>query len=260
MIGITRFARFAGLAGLPALLPAFAKAAWISLTPEFNPFKYNSFPVNGARQSHRLTSVLQQQVARLSAQGLLAGAPPILTFQSVIDTTTSTSAVVSALYAHLPPNGSELVLFDVNRSVKFGPLLRAAADTKLESILPQGPKPYRIEIVTNADPGSTDTVLRTIEPGGAEHTRRLDLAYPAQVYSLSHVAVPFPVSDSLYGLSPDPSEDFGLHLGTLAPRGERFALIASLDQLLRLASNPFFPFLVERIDAGIASDLGASAR
>src|SRR5215471_11805589 len=51
MIGITRFARFAGLAGLPAVLPPFAKAAWLSVVPEFNPFKYNSFPVNGARES-----------------------------------------------------------------------------------------------------------------------------------------------------------------------------------------------------------------
>jgi alpha-beta hydrolase superfamily lysophospholipase len=55
MVGITRFARFAGLAGLPAILLAFAKAAWLGIVPEFNPFKYNSFPVNGARQSHRLT-------------------------------------------------------------------------------------------------------------------------------------------------------------------------------------------------------------
>jgi alpha-beta hydrolase superfamily lysophospholipase len=49
MIGITAFARFAGLAGLPAFLPHFAKASWLSILPEFNPFKYNSFPVNGAR-------------------------------------------------------------------------------------------------------------------------------------------------------------------------------------------------------------------
>ena len=54
MIGITAFARFAGLAGLPAILPAFAKAAWLGMLPEFNPFKYNSFPINGARQSHRV--------------------------------------------------------------------------------------------------------------------------------------------------------------------------------------------------------------
>src|SRR5512137_1857298 len=50
MIGITSFARFAGLAGLPAALPRFAKAAWLANLPEFNPFKYNSFPVNGATQ------------------------------------------------------------------------------------------------------------------------------------------------------------------------------------------------------------------
>src|ERR1700730_12445481 len=47
MIGITRLARIAGFAALPAMLPAFAKAAWLSVTPEFSPFKYNSFPVNG---------------------------------------------------------------------------------------------------------------------------------------------------------------------------------------------------------------------
>jgi hypothetical protein len=48
---LTRFARFAGLAALPSILPAFAKSAWLAILPEFNPFKYNSFPVNVARQS-----------------------------------------------------------------------------------------------------------------------------------------------------------------------------------------------------------------
>ena len=51
MIGVTRFARFAGLAGIPAYFPAFAQAAWLGVVPEFNPFKYNSFPVIGARQT-----------------------------------------------------------------------------------------------------------------------------------------------------------------------------------------------------------------
>jgi alpha-beta hydrolase superfamily lysophospholipase len=261
MIGITRFARFAGLAGLPALLPAFAKAAWISLGPEFNPFKYNSFPVNGALQSHRLTDALQRQITRLDARALLAGLPPILTFQSVIDTTTSTSAVLSALYAHLPPNGSELVLFDVNRTIKFGPLLRPSADTALARILPEGPRPYRTTLVTNADEEGADAVARSIEAGGAgESTRKLGLPYPAQIYSLSHVALPFPLSDPLYGLAPDPGEDYGLHLGTLAPRGERFVLITSLDQLLRLTSNPFFPYLLDRIEEGIDDRSAAAGR
>ncbi len=65
MVGITSFARFAGLAALPAYFPAFAKAAWLGIVPEFNPFKYNSFPVNGATQTHRLTRVLQERIAAI---------------------------------------------------------------------------------------------------------------------------------------------------------------------------------------------------
>ena len=43
-----------------------------------------------------------------------------------------------------------------------------------------------------------------------------------------------------YGADPDPSEDFGIRLGTIAARGEVGALIVSLDTLLRMSSNPFF--------------------
>ena len=139
MIGITRFARFAGLAGLPAVLPAFANAAWLSVVPEFNPFKYNSFPVNGARQSYRLTDALQSQIQRLARAGQLGSLPPVLTFQSVIDFTVSTRAIISSLYAYLPANGSELVLFDLNRSTKFGPLLRTGSDTVVARLLPEPP-------------------------------------------------------------------------------------------------------------------------
>ena len=70
------------------------------------------------------------------ATGRLAELPPILTFQSVVDFTVSTRAIVDALYVHLPANGSELVLFDLNRSAKFGPLLRSGADTALAGLLP----------------------------------------------------------------------------------------------------------------------------
>jgi alpha-beta hydrolase superfamily lysophospholipase len=97
MVGITCFARFAGLAGLPAILTAFAKAVWLGIVPEFNPFKYNSFPVNGARQSYRLTQALQERIARYAREDKLGQLPPILTFQSLIDFTVSTRAIISAL-------------------------------------------------------------------------------------------------------------------------------------------------------------------
>ena len=252
MVGITSFARFAGLAALPAYLPTFAKAAWLSVVPEFNPFKYNSFPVSGATQTYQLTRVLQERIARYGREGKLKDLPPILTFQSAPDFTVSTEAILSALYAHLPANGSELVLFDVNRSVKFGPLLRPNADVAISSILPSGPQNYRTVIITNRDDMHGDMIERVIEAGGtSEQTRALGLSYPDGLFSLSHVAIPFPMSDALYGMTPDKSEDFGLSLGTLAPRGERNVLVASLDALLRASSNPFFPYLLQRIADGM---------
>lgn len=255
MVGVTAFARFAGLAGLPAIFPAFAKASWLSVLPEFNPFKYNSFPINGARQSHLLTAALQQKIAARASDNRLAELPPIITFQSVMDFTVSTRAIVTALYAHLPSNGSELVLFDVNRNTKFGPLLSSASDTMLARILPDPPRRFRTTIITNASPDSPDVVERVMEAGAAtESVRDLELSYPIDVYSLSHVAIPFPTNDSLYGLHPDPADDFGINLGALAARGERGALIVSMDSLLRMSSNPFFPYLIGRIEEKLMSD------
>src|SRR5262245_28712946 len=192
MIGITSFARFAGLAALPALLPAFAKAAWLAIVPEFNPFKYNSFPVNGARQSHRSTVALQERIAQAAREGRLARLPPILTFQSVVDFTVSTPAVISRLYALLPANGSELVLFDINRAAIVSPLLRNTAETALPRIRPEPPRNCRVAVITNAAADTYKVLERTTEAGDVrEKSLPLGLAIPAGIFSLSHVALPF---------------------------------------------------------------------
>jgi hypothetical protein len=136
--------------------------------------------------------------------------------------------------------------------VKFGPLLRRSADTALSRLLPAGARAYRTTIISNADDHTAEAVERMTEAGEtAEHTRSLGLTYPEGLYSLSHVALPFPMTDSLYGLKPDPADEFGINLGALAPRGERNVLIASLDALLRVASNPFFPYMLGRIEEGM---------
>ena len=68
-----------------------------------------------------------------------------------MDFTVSTRAIVTALYARLPANGSELVLFDLNRSIKFGPLLRSGSDLRPERVLPPPPRRFRTTVMTNAD-------------------------------------------------------------------------------------------------------------
>ena len=72
----------------------------------------------------------------------------------------------------------------------------------------------------------------------------LDLAWPPGVYSLSHVALPFPPDDMLYGAGPFDDEE--LHLGNLALYGERGLLRISPSDILRLRWNPFHDYLERR--------------
>lgn len=246
MIGITPFARFAGLAALPAYLPGFAAAKWLDLMPEFNPFKYNSFPVNAAQQSYALTQVVQARMA--AASGRLADFPPVLTFQSVVDHTVSTEAVVNGLHMRLPPGRGELVLFDVNRAATLDFLLTDEAKGALRRLLPAAPRPFRSVVVASTADGQAEAqVVEAGATGVARQALPPPLAYPPTIYSLSHVAMPFPVSDGLYGISPDPAEDFGIRLGDLVARGERGTFTVSEEVLMRIASNPFLPFMLERV-------------
>jgi alpha-beta hydrolase superfamily lysophospholipase len=256
MIGINSFARFAGLAGLPALLPPFAKAAWLSVVPEFNPFKYNSFPVNAARQAYLLSASLQAQIARLARNDRLTDLAPVLTFQSSMDFTVSTRAVIASLYAFLPANDSELVLFDLNRNTKLGLLLRTVFVRPIDKIVPSPPRKWRLAIVANT-PDDPQVSAHITEAGVlTEQVHSLGIDYPRDVYSLSHVALPFPATDGLYGSSPDPKEDYGVNLGALAARGEIGVLIVSPDSLARITWNPFFPYMLDRIEKGIVPSTG----
>lgn len=249
MIGVTAFARFAGLAGLPAMLPAFAKAAWLNISPEYNPYKYNSFPVNAARQSWLLTQALQQQLTRDSKENRLDALPPVLAFQSVMDSTVSTRAVVSELFDRLPANGSELVMFDINQAASFRPLFRPSSWTAVSELLPPAVRRYTVTVITNDGPHSFNTVAKTTPAGRtAETAVALSLPYPQDVYSLSHVAVPFPPDDDLYGRQPEVKNRYGISLGNIALWGETSVLSVGKEALMRVTSNPFYSYMQGRID------------
>ena len=254
MIGVGRLAAFSRLMPALGFLPYFEKSRWLDVQPEFNPFKYNSFPVSAAHQSWLMTGVLQAQLLRQQASGASAELPPVLAFQSVLDSTVSTPDVVRALFDRLPANGSELVLFDINRQSLLAPMFTAGANDALASLQPRAAHDYRLTVIANA--GDTDRVLeRRLEPGATATTdHALPFAWPPGVYSLSHVALPFPLDDPLYGLQPRTDEDFGIRLGTLQLHGERGALSVGAEQLSRLNSNPFHAYIVARIGEGIAAD------
>ena len=79
----------------------------------------------------------------------------------------------------------------------------------------------------------------------------LGLAYPSNMFSLSHIAIPFATNDGLDGFAPDDRYDLRIWLGTLASRAEIGSLIMTMDTLMRASSNPFFPFVKDKISQTI---------
>lgn len=248
MVGLRPFASLSRWLPLFGGIAYFEKSNWIDILPEFNPYKYNSFPANGALQSYLLTTRVQARIAGRAASGGLARLPPVLAFQSVLDSTVSSADVVHALFDRLPANGSELVLFDINRANLLAPMFRSAAAGELDALHTDTPRSYALDIVGNLRGDTLEVGERHFDADARTPLERpLGLAFPAEVYSLSHIALPFACDDPLYGLQPRMDEDYGIRLGTLELRGERGALQVSAEQVQRITCNPFFAYLEQRV-------------
>jgi hypothetical protein len=101
-------------------------------------------------------------------------------------------------------------------------------------------------LVTNEE--CTRIVARRQPPFSTEITAANlhGLAWPSNVLSLSHVALPIPPDDPLYGRRPPDNEDV-LFLGEMAILGERGMFLLSSDWLLRIRHNPFYEYLESAI-------------
>jgi alpha-beta hydrolase superfamily lysophospholipase len=254
MIGVAPFAWLTRVISMLGPLPAFEKARWLDVYPEYNPFKYTSFPANAGLQTWRLTTTLQRQLTRIAGAGRAREIPPLLTFQSVVDSTVSTPAVVHALYDVVADERSEIVVFDINRASGLTPFVRDSEASLLSRLRDNSAKRYRRTLVTNVDPDSLDVVARTAEPGATTvQAQPLGIAWPRDVYSLSHIAVPFPMSDPIYGRDESAAAPQMIRLGVLSPRGEKAVMSVPSDTLMRLTCNPFFSYMDERIAAWIAA-------
>jgi alpha-beta hydrolase superfamily lysophospholipase len=242
------------LAGL-SFIPYFEKSEWIDVAPEYDPFKYNSFPVNAAQQIHALTGELQSALDAGQAAGRLSAMPRVLAFQSLVDATITAHEVVSGLLMRLPPSGHELVVFDINRSEALHDLIEPALVEDLERIRAAPALPFRLTLVANSDPASLEVAAYTREAGTRETTKAdLPLRWPRGVLSLGHVALPYPDDDPVYGLVPSHDGWPEYPLGALTMRGEAGTLVVPLGNLARLRSNPFFSVIRDRVVATIAAD------
>lgn len=252
-IGISPLAFIAKSHKLLSFLPYFAQFKWLSIEPEYDPFKYNSFPKNAVQQAYEITMVLQRQIDDMRKHGHFSDFPPVITFLSWVDDTVKTSATINHLYEKLENTGSELVVFDVNRFDKLTPFLSEANDAMLKNLMARSDLPYRLTLITNVSPDANFVTELTKGPYTIlTDSRPLQAAWPPGVYSLSHVAVPFPSDDPVYGALPDAHSTYqGLSLGRIQPRGETGLLRAPLSKLMRLRYNPFFGYLQKRIEQEI---------
>jgi len=246
-IGVTKFAGLAIWQERIGNVLGLEKLRWNDVLPEYDPFKYNSFAINAGNQAYRLTIENRSRLDALAAAGKLDQLPPILAFQSVLDATVSARALVEELFEKLPDGGHELVAFDINRITIVEQMLKSDPKKNIDKIINNPNNRFIFSLVTNDNENSEQVIVRTREPGQTEITRtELDLTWPGDVFSLGHIALPFPDHDPLYGAGQEKGNS-GLQLGNLAVRGERGMLLVPASDMLRIHWNPFYPYLEWRV-------------
>jgi len=247
-IGISRLAVVARLRTGISSVPGLGRAAWQLIETEFDPYKYSSFSFHAAGETQRLTTGLQRRIAKLANGAKIKGFPPVLAFQSTVDATIVAPVLVHALFEHLAPESHELVLFDVNRFSGIQVLLVADPGPLTQQILSMPDRSFGLTVITNASPGTSQVMELRAEPGSQRQASRLlDLSWPERIFSLSHVALPFPPDDSLYGYE---AEGITSHvqLGNVEVHGENGVLAIPNWVFTRQRSNPFHAYMIERID------------
>ncbi len=256
-IRIHPVAVLAGFKSSLAVLPGLGGLAYLTVMAEFDPYKYNSFATNAGAQVHRITRNVDRRLQALAQDPLAVDkVPPILVFKSTVDSTVTTDAVVDNLLKRLPAGRNELVLFDINRNAAIkSALLISDPGPHTQRLMADADLPFAVTIITNESPYSTNVVARHKAPFSLQTsaTEPLELTWPRGVISLSHVALPIPPDDPLYG--PYSPQDNGLvFLGDMAIRGEQGLLQIPAEWLLRLRYNPFFSYLQKRVLQWVDND------
>jgi len=210
--GITPFAELTGLQRLFSWIPFFNKFRWQNIDPEYDPFKYSSWPFNAGYQIYELTKENWKLVRSISKRnGDMDRIPPMIAFQSCTDATVLPEKVYE-LFDRIAPAGSRLYLFGVNR--------------RYQSILSDDVLEWSMGML----PGERVRGMAEMIPD--------DGRWPDSVYAISHMSVPVSPDDAVYG------EDS--LIGGLNLKGEKGALDTGI-RFERLRYNPFYTIMEEHI-------------
>ncbi len=248
-IGVSGVAALASWQASLGRLIGLDKMAWNSIELEFDPYKYGSFAVNAGDQIFQLTGRIGRGLESLKNAGRNDEFPRVLAFTSVVDATVPPSTLIHVLFDRLGDRGHQLVLFDVDRRAETRALLAHDPQQRLEELIGEINKTYDLTLVTNkySNSDSVEALFRKAGDSDIAHNP-LPLEWPTGVFSLSHVALPFPPDDPIYGGPATEGKDYPwITLGNVSIRGERNLLLFPDSYFLRLRYNPFHDYLTGRV-------------
>lgn len=244
-MGVSAAASFADWHYTLSWLPFFEKFQWTDVEPEYDPYKYNSFPKNAADQIYDLTQenlkLIKQVQKRYPDRSQL---PSFYSFISIADATVSPQALMD-MYAAIGSEESELMLFDVNRlQPEF--FQSEYAQLEVEKITQMKGWQSTLNVLANlpndtlADAYLAEATIWDTQNGQLQAVSGADtISWPPFHFALSHVCIPISTEDEIYGQDG--------WLGSLNAKGERGVLTFSSNNLIRIRYNPFYSLMEKRI-------------
>jgi alpha-beta hydrolase superfamily lysophospholipase len=255
-VNIAKIAAVAGFIDMISIvpIPVLEKVRWQEIVPEYDPYKFNSFSVNALRQVNRAARALRNSLDEAEETGRITRMPPVLTWQSVVDSTIGSNGATDVLYPALTGAQHRLVLFDVNRLHVLGSVQRPEARLQIERMI-AAPQRYTLDVVGNVDPKSPQITVSRIAPDKSTTVLTTDLVWPDGLVSVGHVSLPFKPDDPVYGHRPGSGRNGIPSIGSWLLRGENGAISISLGSLTRLRSNPFWTLIDQDIGEFTAKDI-----
>jgi len=141
-----------------------------------------------------------------------------------------------------------LVLFDVNRAGLLEFFVNPRHDRLLDQLTGSSVLDYSLTVVANENGESAFVAAKTKLPHRSTFSSQpLGMQWPKNFYSLSHVALPFPPADEVYGFEPISGQQPYPQIGLAQMVGESGALVFPASLYTRARSNPFFSYIERRV-------------
>lgn len=256
-IAVPSEAEFADWHNAISWLPGLEQFRWLEIKPEYDPYKYNSFPKNAGDQIYDLTQANWELVEQCASDSRKREAiPPIYAYQSIVDATVIPDSL-TGLFAKIGNDKCDLLMFDLNRA--FTSYVKSDK-SMLNSLEPlnRGKFNATLYVVANRKDEVTGHFERRVTVRRYSNRNEMakrgenvefpdsladSLAWPQNVFALSHGSIPISPLDSIYGASSI--------FENLNPRGEKDVLAIESDDLIRIRYNPFFELIKWHIEEKI---------